>query len=213
MKYTKTYLMKTPAGYKRVRRRIGKRNAKKTTHSLVAPILFSISVGLSLGVGIGARTIPSVIEAETVVISTPVEEGVSDEPQIEVAGQTAPSNTTESEMIEQAVDEFLFNSKSESLMIMHCLANRESHHGDSGKPTDPHGDNGLAGGPFQFHQATWDRMRGQMGETDGTRYDFQEAARTTAWAIANGRALEWGPILRAANGSNYAACPVPSWYR
>ena len=122
---------------------------------------------------------------------------------------TATPTPDESELIDQAVNEFLPNHKSESLMIMHCLAHRESGHGAS----NAHGDNGLAGGPFQFHEATWERMRKQMGEPFSTRYDFKEAARTTAWAIANGRALEWGPILRASKGSNYASCQVPSWYR
>lgn len=119
-----------------------------------------------------------------------------------------PISESESLLIEQAVDEFLPGHRSEALMIMHCLAHRESGHGVS----KAHGDNGLAGGPFQFHQETWTRMRKQMGEPEGSRYDFKEAARTTAWAISKGRALEWGPILRASNGSNYATCQKPSWY-
>lgn len=117
-------------------------------------------------------------------------------------------------IIGDAVDEFLSKHSSEARMIMHCLAHRENGHG--GNP-DGHGDGGLAGGPFQFHQATWDRMRGQMIKAGvatevGSRYDFKESARTTAWAIANGRALEWGPILRDSKGSNFAACQKPSWY-
>jgi len=125
------------------------------------------------------------------------------------AGEVEDSSETNSMYIEDAVDEFLPDHKSESLMIMHCLAHRESGHGAS----NAHGDNGLAGGPFQFHEATWTRMRKQMGEPESTRYDFKESARTTAWAIANGRALEWGPILRASQGSSYASCQKPSWYK
>lgn len=121
----------------------------------------------------------------------------------------APISESESVLIEKAVDEFLPKHKSEALMIMHCLAHRESGHGSS----KAHGDNGLAGGPFQFHEATWSRMRSQMGESESSRYDFKEAARTTAWAIANGRAREWGPIYRSAKGSNFANCQVPSWYK
>lgn len=124
-------------------------------------------------------------------------------------GEVEDSSETKSMYIEDAVNEFLPDHKSESLMIMHCLAHRESGHGAS----NAHGDNGLAGGPFQFHEATWTRMRKQMGEPLSTRYDFKESARTTAWAIANGRALEWGPILRASQGSSYASCQVPSWYK
>lgn len=116
-------------------------------------------------------------------------------------------------IIEDSVDEFLPNHKSESLMIMHCLAHRESGHGAS----NAHGDNGMAGGPFQFWEDTWIRMRNQMikqGYADeiGSRYDLKESIRTTTWAIKNGNAKEWGPILRDSNGSDYASCQTPSWY-
>lgn len=122
-------------------------------------------------------------------------------------------DTNISSIIEDAVDEFLPNHRSESLMIMHCLAHRESGHGVS----KAHGDGGLAGGPYQFHEATWQRMRKQMikqgyAEEIGSRYDLKEAIRTTAWAIREGRALEWGPILRDSKGSDYASCQTPSWY-
>ena len=43
--------------------------------------------------------------------------------------------------------------------------------------------------------------------------NIKEATRTTAWAIANGRALEWGPILRDSKGSDFATCQKPSWYK
>lgn len=120
--------------------------------------------------------------------------------------------------IGEAVDEFLPKRKSEARMIMHCLAFREAHHGELGKPEDKHGDGGLAGGPFQFHEATWNRMRNQMiqkglAEGIGSRYDFKESARTTAWALANGRASEWGPIYRALKGINKNTCPIPSWHK
>lgn len=120
--------------------------------------------------------------------------------------------------IGEAVDEFLPRHSSEARMIMHCLAHREARHGAAGKETDPHGDNGKAGGPFQFWEDTWVRMRKQMIEQGhateiGSRYDFKESARTTAWALANGRSKEWGPILRYSKGSNYAACQLPSWHK
>lgn len=109
------------------------------------------------------------------------------------------------------------NRQSEMKMIMHCLAHRESGHGATGKPTDKHGDGGLAGGPFQFHEGTWIRMRGQMKkagliEDIGSRYSLKDATYTTVWAIREGRALEWGPILRDAKGSDFASCQKPSWY-
>lgn len=122
-------------------------------------------------------------------------------------------DTNISSLIDDAVNEFLPNHKSESLMIMHCLAHRESGHGAN----NAMGDGGLAGGPFQFHEGTWNRMRSQMikqGKATeiGSRYDLKESVRTTAWAIKEGRALEWGPILRDSKGSDFASCQVPSWY-
>lgn len=113
-----------------------------------------------------------------------------------------------------AVDEFMVGRESEGRKIMHCLANQESKHGED----KGHGDGGLAGGPFQFHESTWQNMRTTMRKAGliheiGSRYDFKEAARTTAWAIAHGRAYEWGPIARAAKGSDRKTCPVPSWYK
>ena len=122
-------------------------------------------------------------------------------------------DTNISSLIDDAVNEFLPTHKSESLMIMHCLAHRESGHGAS----NAMGDGGLAGGPFQFHEETWNRMRKQMikqgyaTEID-SRYDLKESVRTTAWAIKEGRALEWRPILRDSNGNDYASCQKPSWY-
>lgn len=118
-----------------------------------------------------------------------------------------------SSLIDDAVAEFLPSHKSESLMIMHCLAHRESGHGAS----NAEGDGGLAAGPFQFHETTWIRMRSQMIKLGlateiSSRYDLKEAVRTTAWAISNKNGLEWGPILRDSKGSDFAACQKPSWY-
>lgn len=104
--------------------------------------------------------------------------------------------------------------QSEMRMIMHCLLNRETKHDlDKG-----HGDGGKAGGPLQFHQPTWEGYRKIMIERGlvdevGSRYDQEQAIETTVWAIKDGRAKAWGPILRWSNGNAYAhSCPIPSWY-
>lgn len=102
---------------------------------------------------------------------------------------------------------------SEVKMIMHCLLHRESGHGASHNC----GDSGLACGPLQFHQETWNRMRGQMLkagliEDIGNRLDMEQAIHTTVWAIYSGRATEWGPIYRNYIGGDYATCQTPSWY-
>jgi len=116
--------------------------------------------------------------------------------------------------ISEAVQEFLPKHKSESLMIMHCLAHRENGHAANRNC----GDSGKACGPYQFHQPTWEGYRKLMikeGKATeiGNRYDKKESARTTAWAISTNRAYAWGPILRDSNGSDYAVCQVPSWYK
>ena len=112
------------------------------------------------------------------------------------------------------VDEYFSNpgQQSEVRMIMHCLLYRETKH-DLSKG---HGDGGLAGGPLQYHQPTWDGFRkimikkGLVNEV-GSRYDIKESIRTTVWAIEDGRALNWGPILRDTQGGGHT-CPTPSWY-
>lgn len=115
----------------------------------------------------------------------------------------------------QATDHFFVSNsqRSEVRMILHCLLHREAVHGTN----KGHGDGGRAGGPLQFHQPTWDAYRKLMiqeGEATeiGSRYDMEQAIWTTAWAIKDGRAMAWGPVLRYSNGSNYAACQSPSWY-
>ena len=80
---------------------------------------------------------------------------------------------------------------------LYCLYWKESRNGRN----NGHGDNGMAGGPMQFWEETYTRMRTRMidlGITQelGDRYNLKTAIETTAWAINNGYALEWGPILR-----------------
>ncbi len=80
---------------------------------------------------------------------------------------------------------------------LHCLLYYETKHGYAMGM----GDGGKAGGLFQFWEGTWNRMRTQMvkaglAKAVYTRFDDKEAVMTTAWAISNGRAKEWGPILR-----------------
>lgn len=86
---------------------------------------------------------------------------------------------------------------SELKATLHCLLYFESKH----TAANGHGDNGKAGGPFQFWEGTYEGFRKIMikkGLTDhiGSRYDLEDATETTAWALVDGRGLNWGPILR-----------------
>jgi len=106
------------------------------------------------------------------------------------------------------------NRRSEVKFILECLLHRESRHDDAG---DHCGDSGKSCGILQFREATWIRMRKQMIKDGvateiGSLYDDKEAIRTTAWAINNGNAKEWGPIFRDSKDINYASCQTPSWY-
>lgn len=81
--------------------------------------------------------------------------------------------------------------------LLHCLLYREAGYGSN----KGHGDNGKAGGPLQYHQPTWDGFRKIMLKKNlikeiGSRYDMEQAIETTAWAISDNRALNWGPFLR-----------------
>ncbi len=182
---------------------------------------FTISLGWSISHFSETYAVASDLQAGQPAVQSEI---VSNSPELVETMQTAGEATPQpvqaiapddmSIFISQAVQEFLPKHKSEALMLMHCLAHRENGH--AGNPNG-FGDGGLAGGPYQFHQATWLRMRKQMiaqgvATEIGDRMDKNESTRTTAWAIANGRALEWGPILRDSKGSDFATCTVPSWY-
>lgn len=86
-----------------------------------------------------------------------------------------------------------------SVMIakLHFLLSKEAKHGN----VKTCGDNSKACGPLQFWAQTWTRMRTQMLKAGliteiGDRNNMEQAIETTAWAIANGREKEWGPLLR-----------------
>lgn len=113
----------------------------------------------------------------------------------------------------EAADKFFRGGQaSEVRMVMHCLLSRESLHGQN----KGFGDGGAAGGPLQFHESTWTRMRTQMmadgyTKTMGNRLDMHQAIETTVYAIFKGWGKEWGPLFRAANNAGWAECPKPSW--
>lgn len=90
------------------------------------------------------------------------------------------------------------STKAHRKALLHCLYWKETR---GGIDADAHGDNGLAGGPFQFHEPTYRAMRRKMIEAGlvndlGTRYDFEDAVETTSWAISQGQGKQWGPLLR-----------------
>lgn len=80
---------------------------------------------------------------------------------------------------------------------LHYLLLRESAYGNSKNC----GDGGLACGPLQFHESTYQSFRKIMMTKNlvkyiGSRFDLEDAIETTAWAISDGRENNWGPIAR-----------------
>lgn len=101
--------------------------------------------------------------------------------------------------VDEASEKFAKGPARQSIMKakLHFLLSKESKHGNS----EACGDSGLACGPMQFHQGTWLGYRKLMikeGVADeiGDRLDMKQAIFTTAWAIADGRELAWGPLAR-----------------
>ena len=176
---------------------------------------FTISCGWSIGHFSTTSAVASNLpEISPQAVSGKIVSSGVEQVAIELGEVPAPTIAPDdmSVYISQAVQEFLPNNKSEGLMIMHCLAHRENGHAANKNC----GDSGKACGPFQFWQPTWEGMRKLMikeGKATeiGDRYDKLESARTTAWALADGREMNWGPILRASKGNNFASCQVPSW--
>lgn len=102
-------------------------------------------------------------------------------------------------MVEMAANKYAKDTKQRNHLVyqLHCLLKHESNYGEN----KGFGDGGRAGGILQFHEPTYARMRNQMiksGEATefGSRMSASNAIETTAWALANGRGNEWGPVKR-----------------
>ena len=81
--------------------------------------------------------------------------------------------------------------------LLHFLLLKEQAYGGSNHC----GDSGLACGPLQFHEPTYEGYRAIMirkglAKDEGSRLDMENAIDTAAWAINNGREMAWGPVAR-----------------
>lgn len=81
--------------------------------------------------------------------------------------------------------------------LLHYMLLRESAYGNTTKC----GDSGLACGPMQFHEPTYEEYRGIMiskglAPTMGSRWSLEDSISTAAWAINDGRENAWGPVAR-----------------
>jgi len=105
-------------------------------------------------------------------------------------------------LIGEAADRFANNKKSASDLRyqLHCLANKESKHG----VFKTCGDSGKSCGLYQYREATWLGFRkimlakGLISELS-TRWNDRDAILTTAWALADGKQMNWGPIANKRN--------------
>lgn len=113
-----------------------------------------------------------------------------------------PRVETERQRIDRLILEssqlyFSKENEKQAELTLHCLIDKESKYNTN----KGHGDGGLAGGPMQFHEDTYQRMRKHMMKNGyvnwkGTRYNLQDSIMTTAYALSEGWGTEWGPILR-----------------
>lgn len=81
--------------------------------------------------------------------------------------------------------------------MLHFLLLREQNYGGSKNC----GDSGLACGPLQFHEGTYERNRKDMIDKGfvndiGSRHDMSDAIETTAYMISIGQENQWGPVAR-----------------
>jgi len=191
-------------------KRINREYKRKAKNSRVNTCVGAFLLGLIAGIIVTV----TIMRGKTEV---PAEVKVQEVEAQEVIPTPAPVSTESiDELVGKYVDEFFTtrSQRSEVRMIMHCLLNRESKHSeDTGR-----GDGGKAIGILQFHQPTWNGYRKIMIDRGfaieiGSPLNVDQAIRTTVWAIKDGRAYAWGPILRWSKGRySEAACPVPSFY-
>jgi hypothetical protein len=81
--------------------------------------------------------------------------------------------------------------------MTHYLLLREQNYGGS----NAMGDNGLAGGPMQFHAGTYTANRQRMidkGLTDhmGSRFDMEDSISTAIYMFSLKQEKQWGPVAR-----------------
>lgn len=162
----------------------------------------SLAVGLIIGTVIASVVIPKQVMAKLIDPTDVTLEGV-----MKTMNSLPPTPITKPEYQTPEVDKWVAfysdkfgktpSEKNHTRVLLHCLLFNESGYGSN----KGHGDSGLAGGPLQYHQGTWDGFRGLMikqgfTNTIGSRYDMEQAISTTAWAITHNRANNWGPVLR-----------------
>ena len=141
---------------------------------------------------------PSQVVSPTPV-PTPKIPVVIPEPIIEKAQTIEPVSIEIDILVDKYAEKYTKSLNDKSIMKakLQFLLSKEAKHGLSKN----HGDGGKAGGPLQFHEPTYIGYRKLMmkkGLVDfiGSRYDYDNAIETTAWAIADGRGTAWGPLLR-----------------
>lgn len=164
---------------------------QRTSTSFLGFFFLSLLIGLS---GLGRKYRQEYRPIAPIVIAAYTSESVSPTP------SPTPTPNPLSIFVDRYVSRYTKTpgEYSRGMALFHCLLSKESLH-DNNKG---HGDNGMAGGPMQFWNDTWVRMRKQMMakgliEEIGSRYDQEQAVQTAVWQIlVNGRGHEWGPILR-----------------
>jgi hypothetical protein len=110
-----------------------------------------------------------------------------------------PKPLTVDEMVDKYATRYAKTTwqKNRTKALLHFLLLREQNYGGSNNC----GDSGLACGPLQFHEATYQGYRKimvarKLTNKIGSRLDMSDAIQTAAWAICDGRETAWGPVAR-----------------
>jgi hypothetical protein len=181
--------------------RVGSNQHKKVHKSNADKYLVALGIGVYAFAILGF-SVPKVLHETNESFLRQFEFGQF--PPVAFAVETKIAGTSaELQTIDEKVD-FYANkfgktawTKLRTKTLLHYFLLRESAYGN----TKVCGDNGLACGPLQFHEATYQGFRKIMikrGLTTevGSRLDMDNAIETAAWAINDGRENDWGPYAR-----------------
>lgn len=102
-----TYLMKTPAGYRKITRRIGKKHAKRTMESMAATFLLVSTIGLCVGIGWSCGTLSSVNADFSTHEGADITPDLNErQEEAQVSSESAPLTSEKQEIINYIVEVF-----------------------------------------------------------------------------------------------------------
>lgn len=183
--------------------RLGSNQYKKVKKSylLESLVAFSLTfyVGCVLVAGKPVHATADDLFLDSLTFENQVAVSINSE--VNIAGTSAEIIVplTVDEMVDKYADKYgkTQSYKNRTKALLHFLLYREAGYGSNKNC----GDSGLACGPLQFHEPTYQGYRKIMikeGHVDhvGSRLNMEDAIETCAWAVNDGREEAWGPYMR-----------------